>query len=66
MVTAFDPMKLLHYREFERLDRFNKKAQSALENMGSGPAAELLRKVVDRGAKIRNPSRYVAEAAKHA
>ena len=39
-------------------------AQQCLEKLGPAKAAELLQKVVSKGGQIRNPSRYVARAAK--
>ena len=47
----------------EKEESLDQRAQTALEGMGRGPAAELLGKVVDKGDGIRNPSRYVVSAA---
>ena len=43
--------------------KLEKETQERLENMGRGPAAELLGRVMDKGEKIRNPDKYIATAA---
>ena len=47
-------------------DKLDEKAQGVLEGMGRGPAAELLGHVVDKGDRIRDPSRYVVSASRRA
>ena len=47
-------------------EKLNEKAQGVLEGMGRGPAAELLGHVVDKGDRIRDPSRYVVSASRRA
>ena len=67
MTGEHDPEVAGMFREMAEVeDGLDEKAQSALEDMGCGPAAELLQKVVDRGGRIRDHSKYVVAAAKRA
>ena len=43
--------------------KLEKETQERLENMGRGPAAELLGRFMDKGEKIRNPDKYIVTAA---